>query len=39
LATVGFEAIGSTPEIFTTHIAAESARWGRIVREGRIKVD
>lgn len=29
--------VGSTPEAFRRHIAAETARWGRIVRQAGIK--
>jgi tripartite-type tricarboxylate transporter receptor subunit TctC len=39
LVTVGFEPIGSTPEAFAAHIAAESAQWAKVVRDARIKID
>jgi tripartite-type tricarboxylate transporter receptor subunit TctC len=39
LVTVGFEPIGSTPEAFAAHIAAESAQWNKVVLEARIKID
>lgn len=39
MATAGFDPIGSTPEDFAAHIVAESAVWGRVVREGRIRID
>jgi tripartite-type tricarboxylate transporter receptor subunit TctC len=39
LATAGFQPIGSSPSEFAAHIAAESARWSRTVREAGIRVD
>lgn len=39
LATLGFEAIGSTPGEFATFIEAESARYGQIIRDAKIKAE
>jgi tripartite-type tricarboxylate transporter receptor subunit TctC len=39
LATLGFEAIGSTPAEFATFIEAESARYGQIIRDAKIKAE
>jgi tripartite-type tricarboxylate transporter receptor subunit TctC len=39
LEAAGFEPIGSAPEVFAAHIAAESAEWAKIVRAARIKID
>jgi tripartite-type tricarboxylate transporter receptor subunit TctC len=38
-ASIGFEPIGSTPDIFATYLKAESAEWGRVVRDAKIKVE
>ena len=37
LAALGAEAVGSTPEGFRAFLRAENARWGRIIREKRIR--
>lgn len=34
-----FDVIPSTPEEFTRHIVAETAKWGRVVRENGIKAE
>jgi tripartite-type tricarboxylate transporter receptor subunit TctC len=39
LATLGFEAIGSTPGEFATFIEAESMRYGQIIRDAKIKAE
>jgi len=39
LSILGFETIGSTPEEFATFIDAESAKYGRIIREAGIKTE
>jgi tripartite-type tricarboxylate transporter receptor subunit TctC len=39
LAALGFEAIGSTPAEFATFIEAESARYGQIIRDAKIKAE
>lgn len=39
LATEGSEAVGSTPAAFRDFLAAEHAKWGRVVREARIQID
>jgi tripartite-type tricarboxylate transporter receptor subunit TctC len=39
LATLGFDAIGSTPDEFTGFIASEMAKYGKIVRDANIKVE
>jgi tripartite-type tricarboxylate transporter receptor subunit TctC len=39
LATIGFDPMLGTPEDFANHIKAESAEWGRVVREAHIKID
>jgi len=35
----GYEVVGSTPEAFGGWIRAESARWGRVIRERKIKLE
>ena len=37
LATLGFEAIGSTPAEFAKYIDEESAKYGQIIRDAKIK--
>jgi tripartite-type tricarboxylate transporter receptor subunit TctC len=39
LDTLGFEPIGGTPDDFEQKIKSETARWTRVVREARIKID
>jgi tripartite-type tricarboxylate transporter receptor subunit TctC len=39
LAVLGFEAIGSTAAEFAGYIEAESARYGRIIRDAKIKTE
>jgi hypothetical protein len=36
-ASIGFEPIGSTPDILATYLKAESGEWGRVVRDAKIK--
>ena len=38
LAAVGFVPIGDTPEEFTAYLKAESEKWGKVIRDGNIKV-
>ena len=35
----GIEPIGSTPEQFLQHTRSEAAKWGRVVRDARVKVE
>jgi tripartite-type tricarboxylate transporter receptor subunit TctC len=35
----GGEAVGSTPEQFTTHLVAEIARWRKVVRQTGVRVE
>jgi tripartite-type tricarboxylate transporter receptor subunit TctC len=39
LANEGAEAIGGTPEEFAAHIKAELARMGKVIGDGRMKMD
>jgi tripartite-type tricarboxylate transporter receptor subunit TctC len=39
LQSQGYEVIGSTPEALGEWLRAESARWGRVIREQRITLD
>ncbi len=39
LATLGFDAIGSTPDEFAGFITSEMAKYGKIVRDANIKVE
>jgi tripartite-type tricarboxylate transporter receptor subunit TctC len=39
LAAIAMEPVGNTPEAFTAQVKADIARWGRVIREGNIKVD
>jgi tripartite-type tricarboxylate transporter receptor subunit TctC len=39
LQSQGYEVIGSTPEALGEWLHAESARWGRVIREQRITLD
>ena len=36
---IGAEVIGNTPEAFASALAAESAKWERVVRERNIRAD
>lgn len=38
-AEFGAEAVSSTPEQFAKFMAAESARWGKLIREANIRID
>jgi tripartite-type tricarboxylate transporter receptor subunit TctC len=38
-ASIGFEPIGSTPDVFADYLKAEFAEWGRVVRDAKIKVE
>jgi tripartite-type tricarboxylate transporter receptor subunit TctC len=37
--TLGVEVIASSPEQFAQHLRSEIAKWGRVVREAKIRVD
>jgi tripartite-type tricarboxylate transporter receptor subunit TctC len=39
LTSQGFEVVGSSPQAFAAFVAAESDKWGRIVREQKIQTD
>jgi tripartite-type tricarboxylate transporter receptor subunit TctC len=39
LAVLGFEAIGSTPEVFARYIDDESAKYGQIIKDAKIKAE
>jgi tripartite-type tricarboxylate transporter receptor subunit TctC len=39
LQSQGYEVLGSTPEAFGEWLRADSARWGRVIREQRITLD
>lgn len=39
LATLGFDAIGSTPDYFAKYIASEMAKYGKIIHDANIKVE
>ncbi len=36
LATIGFDAVGSTPEEFAQWISSEIERWGKVIRDANI---
>jgi tripartite-type tricarboxylate transporter receptor subunit TctC len=38
LASMGFDAVGSTPEEFTAWIRSEIPRWGQVIRDAKITV-
>jgi tripartite-type tricarboxylate transporter receptor subunit TctC len=39
LASQGTETVGSTPEQLFAHIRSETAKWGQVVKQARIKAD
>lgn len=39
LAKRGYDAVGSSPEVFAGWIRAETEKWGRVIRERRITLD
>jgi tripartite-type tricarboxylate transporter receptor subunit TctC len=39
LTSMGFDIVGNTPEQFTTYIQSEVNRWGKVIRDAKIKVD
>ena len=39
LATLGVEVAGTTPEQFSAHLSAETAKWARVVKDAGARVD
>jgi tripartite-type tricarboxylate transporter receptor subunit TctC len=39
LLAMGFDPVGNTPEQFSAYINAEIARWGKVVRDAKLKVE
>ena len=39
MATLGFEAIGSTPDYFASFITSEMQKYGEIIKDAKIKVE
>jgi tripartite-type tricarboxylate transporter receptor subunit TctC len=39
LATLGFNAMETTPAGLSDHMQAETAKWAKVVREANIKID
>jgi len=39
LSKLGFELIGTTPEEFTHAIRTEQAKWGKVIRDNKIRAD
>jgi tripartite-type tricarboxylate transporter receptor subunit TctC len=39
LAAIAMEPVGNSPDQFTAQVKADIARWGKVIREGGIKVD
>ena len=39
LAAVGFVPIGDTPEEFAAYLKSESEKWGKVIRDGNIKLN
>jgi tripartite-type tricarboxylate transporter receptor subunit TctC len=39
LTTLGFDAIGSTPDVFAKYIASEMAKYGKIIHDANIKAE
>jgi tripartite-type tricarboxylate transporter receptor subunit TctC len=39
LAAIAMEPVGNTPEQFTVQVKTDIARWGKVIREGNIRVD
>lgn len=39
LTAIAMTPVGNTPEEFTTQVKADIVRWGKVIREGGIKVD
>jgi tripartite-type tricarboxylate transporter receptor subunit TctC len=35
----GLEPVGSTPEQFRAFLAADKAKWGRIIRQANVKAE
>jgi tripartite-type tricarboxylate transporter receptor subunit TctC len=39
LFAMGFDPVGNTPEQFNTYIHSEVNRWGKVIRDAKIKVE
>jgi tripartite-type tricarboxylate transporter receptor subunit TctC len=39
LMSMGFDPVGNTPEQFSSYIQSEVSRWGKVIRDAKIKVD
>jgi tripartite-type tricarboxylate transporter receptor subunit TctC len=39
LFSMGFDPVGNTPEQFNTYIHSEVNRWGKVIRDAKIKVE
>lgn len=39
MAALGVEVIASSPEQFAQHLKSEIEKWGKVVREAKIRVD
>jgi tripartite-type tricarboxylate transporter receptor subunit TctC len=39
LTTLGFEPVANTPEAFTAQVRSDIERWGKVIRDAKIKVD
>jgi tripartite-type tricarboxylate transporter receptor subunit TctC len=39
LARDGVEAVGTTPEVFGKYVAAEMAKWAKVIKESKLQVD
>jgi tripartite-type tricarboxylate transporter receptor subunit TctC len=39
LTSMGFDIVGNTPDQFTTYIHSEVNRWGKVIRDAKIKVE
>jgi tripartite-type tricarboxylate transporter receptor subunit TctC len=39
LTTLGFDPIANTPDQFGTRISVEMAKWGKVVRDAKLKIE
>jgi tripartite-type tricarboxylate transporter receptor subunit TctC len=39
LTAIAMTPVGNTPDEFTTQVKADIVRWGKVIRDGGIKVD